>query len=475
MRGIYYYLNTFTKMTKSSGIQCEKSLNYENKLILAPMVRVGTLPMRLLALDYGADIVYSEELIDWKFMKSVRRINDVLGTVDFLDLSDGTVVFRTCEKEKDKVVVQLGTCDAQRALFVAKLIENDVAGIDINMGCPKEFSLKGGMGAALLYHPEKAKSILSMLVQNLKIPVTCKIRVFDNVHDTLNLVKDLATTGISAIAVHGRTKTERPQHPNRCTTIKRIAESLDIPVIANGGSREIDRYSDILKFKEECGSSSVMIARAAETNCSIFRRHGMKDLENVIKDYLKYAVDYDNSPSNTKYCVQNMLRELQETPRGKKFLECQTLEQICAIWNLGDYCRKKQLEYQSKGILGRREVTPDMLDPKRKRQKTDIDDEGIHVTMKCAFIRVNYPVDPDLPKSKLIAYCGKNKFLLPKYKVFNEDKLFRAVVTLNGKKYSSSYWEKNKRFAEQGAALAACVSLGLIDREKLIEDGSILE
>jgi tRNA-dihydrouridine synthase len=50
-------------------------LSYANKLILAPMVRVGTLPMRLLALDYGADIVYCEELIDWKMLRSVRREN----------------------------------------------------------------------------------------------------------------------------------------------------------------------------------------------------------------------------------------------------------------------------------------------------------------------------------------------------------------------------------------------------------------
>ena len=50
-------------------------LSYANKLILAPMVRVGTLPMRLLALDYGADIVYCEELIDWKLLRSVRREN----------------------------------------------------------------------------------------------------------------------------------------------------------------------------------------------------------------------------------------------------------------------------------------------------------------------------------------------------------------------------------------------------------------
>lgn len=96
----------------------------------------------------------------------------------------------------------------------------------------------------------------------------------------------------------------------------------------SGGSREIDRYKDILQFKKNCGASSVMVARAAEGNCSVFCETGMKDLEDVITDYLKLAIDYDNSPSNTKYCVQNMLKELQETMRGKRFLECQTLEQI---------------------------------------------------------------------------------------------------------------------------------------------------
>lgn len=50
-------------------------LSYENKIVLAPMVRVGTLPSRLLALRYGADIVYSEEIIDWKLLKSYRQVN----------------------------------------------------------------------------------------------------------------------------------------------------------------------------------------------------------------------------------------------------------------------------------------------------------------------------------------------------------------------------------------------------------------
>lgn len=96
----------------------------------------------------------------------------------------------------------------------------------------------------------------------------------------------------------------------------------------SGGSKEIAKYSDILKFREESGCTSVMLARAAEWNCSIFRKEGLLPMDDVIKAYLKYSVDYDNSPSNTKYCVQNILKELQETPRGKTFLECQTMEQI---------------------------------------------------------------------------------------------------------------------------------------------------
>lgn len=100
------------------------------------------------------------------------------------------------------------------------------------MGCPKEFSLKGGMGAALLRQPEKAKLILSTLTQNVNIPITCKIRVFESVEETLDLVKELVSTGISAIAIHGRTKAERPQHLNRNATIKRISENISIPVIA---------------------------------------------------------------------------------------------------------------------------------------------------------------------------------------------------------------------------------------------------
>ncbi|KAE8742753.1 hypothetical protein FOCC_FOCC011680 [Frankliniella occidentalis] len=457
-------------------------LSYSGKTILAPMVRVGTLPMRLLALEFGADIVYSEELIDWKLLRSFRRVNEVLGTIDFVDETDGTIVFRTCAREREQVVLQMGTSDPQRALKAGKLVENDVAGIDINMGCPKEFSVKGGMGVALMADLAKAKNILRTLVNGLRCPVTCKVRVLSDIDATVAVCQSLAETGISAIGVHGRTRDERPQHSNRNHYIKAVAKALSIPVIANGGSKEIECFEDIGKFCTETGCSSVMIARAAEWNVSIFRRNGRLPLDEVIKKYLVLSVDFDNNGSNTKYCVQNMLRELQETPRGKLFLEAQTLEQICAIWDLGDYCRKRQLEFKASGLLGRREVCPQVLrqessdiqSPLKKMKFDDHCPPDDIVTMKVAYLRSLYPSDNDLPKTRVLAWSRSQKLGMPVYKTVQEGKLFQSVLTLSGKQYTSSMWEKNKRWAEQGAALVCLCSVGQVDLATLKADGSIL-
>lgn len=100
------------------------------------------------------------------------------------------------------------------------------------MGCPKEFSIKGGMGVALLAEPEKAKAILRKLVDNVSIPVSCKIRISSTAEETLTLVEDLLSTGIKTIAIHGRNKDERPQHEVHADVIKYVADKIKIPIIA---------------------------------------------------------------------------------------------------------------------------------------------------------------------------------------------------------------------------------------------------
>uniref|UniRef100_T1JM82 DUS-like FMN-binding domain-containing protein n=1 Tax=Strigamia maritima TaxID=126957 RepID=T1JM82_STRMM len=416
-----------------------ENLNYQNAVILAPMVRIGTLPFRLLALNYGADIVYSEEIVDHKLLKCRRVVNNELDTIDFIDDTEDVVVFRTCSEEKNQVVLQLGTSEAQRALKAVKLVEQDVSGIDINMGCPKEFSLKGGMGAALLYQPEKVKEILSTLVGNVSIPVTCKIRVLPELEDTINLCKLIESTGVAAIAVHGRTKDERPRHSNRNEYIRAITQSLSIPVIANGGSKEIVEYDDIEKFRKVTGSTSVMIARTAQWNCSIFRKEGKLPLDEVIKSLLKYAIDYDNHPLNTKYGVQQMLQDLQETPLGRKLLSAKTLHQICELWQLEDYYLKKQNNagfVRKKNVNVRIDVNNDENDVKRFKKENFWE-----VDVK--FERHSYKVE-ELPKTTLLMWTRQKEMSQPKYETIHKDKLFKSMVHVDGIVYTTVNGEKNK-------------------------------
>ncbi|KAJ6666070.1 hypothetical protein lerEdw1_000974 [Lerista edwardsae] len=450
------------------------SLSFRNKAVLAPMVRVGTLPMRLLALDYGADIVYCE----------VWRISywEVLGTVDFVTPNE-RVVFRTCEKEKDSVVFQMGTADAERALAVAKLVENDVAGIDVNMGCPKEYSTKagytlsipkycpfelstfwasllplyhaqgGGMGAALLSDPDKIESILTALVKGICKPVTCKIRILPSKEETIHLVKKIEKTGVAAIAVHGRKKEERPQHPVHCDVIKAISEAVSIPVIANGGSHDfIKEYSDMGVFQRATGASSVMVARAAMWNPSIFRKEGPLPLKEVMQEYIKYAVRYDNHYTNTKYCLCQMLREQLENAQGKKLHAAQSMREICDIFEMSSFYK------EASALL---EVKIPSLEVKDQSEEDPMEDADV-IKMAVRFDKREYP--PQItPKMCLLEWCRKEKHPQPVYKTVERplDRLFRSVVIVAEQKYRSTLWDKSKKLAEQAAAIACLRSLGL--------------
>ncbi|GLC38143.1 hypothetical protein PLESTB_000260600 [Pleodorina starrii] len=283
-------------------------MDYNGKLILAPMVRVGTHPMRLLAAGYGADIVYSEELVDKRVIASMRRINAALGTIDFLDKGGeqgGRLMFRTTPSEQPRLVFQLGTADGATALAAASVVAADVACVDVNMGCPKQFSLQGGMGAALLKKPEVAEDILKTLRRNLQLPVSCKIRLLDDPRDTVELARRLAACGISALAVHGRTTQQRPRDPADWARIRLVVDALGgaVPVIANG---DIMSYDDAQRVRQETGCAAAMVARAAMWNASVFRPQGFLPLDHVQREYVRLAVRWGNALPNTKYCLKEM-------------------------------------------------------------------------------------------------------------------------------------------------------------------------
>ncbi|CAL2258290.1 unnamed protein product [Prunus armeniaca] len=288
-------------------------MEYENKLVLAPMVRIGTLPFRLLAAEYGADITYGEEIIDHKLVKCDRRLNEKIGSIDFVEKGTGSVVFRTCDEEKDRVVFQMGTSDAVRALTAAQMVCKDVAAVDINMGCPKSFS------------------ILTTLRRNMSIPVTCKIRLLKSSQDTVELARRIEKTGVSALAVHGRKVPDRPRDPAKWSEIADVVASLSIPVIANG---DVFEYDDFQRIKVATGTSSVMVARGALWNASIFCPKGKLPWEEVKREYVRKSILWDNDIKSTKHTLKEMIMHHSslELPEGKAVIKSDSLVDLARLY-----------------------------------------------------------------------------------------------------------------------------------------------
>lgn len=151
------------------------------------------------------------------------------------------------------------------------------------------------------------------------------------------------------------------------------------------------------------------------------------------------------------------------------------------IWDLGDYCRQKQREFEQKGMHCRRSCVPDSIlrrngddlngsDPKRRKHSQDPD----VYTRNIAFFRAHYQ-NKNMPKCILHSYALKNRLDQPVYVTKQEDRLFQTTISFQNQKYASLYWEKNKRFAEQGAALVCILGLGLVNEEDLTKNGSLIK
>lgn len=223
---------------------------FENGLILAPMVRLNTTPFRQLCLKHGADIVFTEELISYKLHNCKRVENAKLKTIDFTT-EKGELVLRIDENERDKLILQIGANNPDVALKAASIVQDDVIGVDINMGCPKHFSTHGDMGSNLLYKPELAVSILSKLRIGLKENkfLSCKIRLLDDDKSTTEFVNLIQTTGIDFFSVHFRTKHQNAKNKADWEKLPMIKKLAKIPFFANGDIFNINDFRKVMKCK----------------------------------------------------------------------------------------------------------------------------------------------------------------------------------------------------------------------------------
>lgn len=288
-------------------------VNYRKGLFLAPMVRIGSLPTRLLSLEYGADLVWGPEIVDRAIMGAQRVVDDVTGAVHFV--KDGKSVFTTHPVERPYIIYQLGCATPAWAYESVKLVtqHDDVAGVDLNCGCPKNFSTTGGMGAGLLPRPDLLCDILRAMRRAAPphVAVTCKLRLLPTEEATKALVRQICRTGaVDAITIHCRTKEMRPREAALLDRIKEVVDTVAeetggrMPVCHNGDSWNFD---DAQRIMHNGKVTSSMLARGPEKNPSCFLPGGpsaMQSVPDVIwPKWMKYAIAFQNQMGNTKYCM----------------------------------------------------------------------------------------------------------------------------------------------------------------------------
>lgn len=229
----------------------------ERAVFLAPMEDVTDVGFRLQCKQFGADMVYSE------FVSADALIRSIDKTMQKLKVLE----------EERPVVIQIYGRDVASMVEAAKIVQQvrpDI--LDINFGCPVKRVAGKGAGAGMLQNIPLLLDITREVVKAVNIPVTVKTRLgWDCEHKIITtLAEQLQDCGISALAIHGRTRSQMYNGEADWTLIGEVKNNprIHIPIIGNGdvtsaqiAKRNFDRY----------GVDAIMVGRATFGRPWIFR------------------------------------------------------------------------------------------------------------------------------------------------------------------------------------------------------------
>jgi len=231
------------------------SYQLKNNLIVAPMAGVTDRPFRMLCKRMGAGMAVSEMVASNSLLygseKTKRRANH--------------------EGEVDPISVQIVGADPDMLAQAAQYnVDNGAQIIDINMGCPAKKICNVMAGSALLQNEPLVTRLLEAVVSAVKVPVTLKIRTgWDKQNrNAVRIAKIAESSGIQALAIHGRTRACAYTGEAEYDTIAEVKASVNIPIIANGDITTPEKVKFVL---EKTGADAVMIGRAAQGRPWLFR------------------------------------------------------------------------------------------------------------------------------------------------------------------------------------------------------------
>ena len=270
------------------------NIEVENNAFLAPMAGVTDIPFRKICRKFGPGLTYTEmastkamEFGSDKTEKIIQIMSDERPSIVQIFGSDKDTIRKTIEKLNQ---------------------QEDIDIIDINMGCPAPKLVKNGDGAGLLLDLKKVEEIIKEATSVSKKPITVKTRkgFNDDIITAVEVAKICEKYGVAMITIHGRTREQYYSGVADLDIIKKVKESVKIPVIGNG---DIIDVKSAKKMFEYTGCDGIMIARGAQGNPWIFKSildgkdyvPSYEERLQIILEHIKYELENEENKKNAVF------------------------------------------------------------------------------------------------------------------------------------------------------------------------------
>uniref|UniRef100_A0A9J2P7A0 tRNA-dihydrouridine(16/17) synthase [NAD(P)(+)] n=1 Tax=Ascaris lumbricoides TaxID=6252 RepID=A0A9J2P7A0_ASCLU len=293
-----------------------KKLRWKQKLqnmrcVVAPMVDQSELAFRMMMRQHGADLCFSPMIHAQLFVKDLTYRRSALSSCP----SDRPLIVQFCANEPHML------------LTACLLVEDICDGVDLNLGCPQLIAKRGHYGAYLEEDLDLVCEMVSLVHSHCRVPLSCKIRILDEIGKTVNYARALEKAGACMLTVHGRTRQQRGASTGLAdwNAIRIVKRAISIPLLANGSIQMPDDVERCLKMT---GANAVMSAEGVLSNPLLFEgRHEPNWV--VAREYLQYALQYKAGVSSIRAHLFRICHHRSEPTK----ISSPSLTQIHAVAN----------------------------------------------------------------------------------------------------------------------------------------------